>query len=64
MKLQLIAGECRDGTCPAVYRADNGNLVIQGRLVDHSDVGTSGVVLGDDEALVEVPAELVEQINA
>jgi hypothetical protein len=49
---------------PAVYRAENGNLIIQGRLINHSDVVTSGVVLGDGEALVEVPAELLEQVNA
>jgi len=59
MKLTQISGGCIDGTCPTIYRSDRGTIVVQGDLVKDSDV-----VLGEGEALVEIPAELLEQIHA
>jgi len=58
MKLTQISGGCIDGTCPTIYRSDRGTIVVQGDLVKDSDV-----VLGEGEALVEIPAELLEQIH-
>jgi hypothetical protein len=59
MKLKRLSGGCFDGTCPTVYQAENGNLVIQGWKVTEADVDVP-----DGEALVEIPAELLKQINA
>jgi uncharacterized protein (DUF779 family) len=58
MKLTQIAGGCIDGTCPTIYASDRGTLVVQGALVNDSDV-----VLGEGEALVEIPAELLRGLN-
>ena len=57
MKLERIAEECSKGTCPTVYFADNGNLVVQGKVV----VGAEGLELGPDEQAVELPVELARE---
>jgi hypothetical protein len=55
MKLTKIRGACRDDTCPTLYSTDRGTVVVQGYVVNDSDV-----VLSDGEALVEVPADLLK----
>ena len=56
--MEVIAGGCVDGTCPTIYRTEQGTVVVQGQLVNYSDV-----VLGDGEALVEIPANLLKEAN-
>jgi hypothetical protein len=55
MKLTKIKGACRDDTCPTLYATDRGTIVVQGYVVRDSDV-----TVPEGEALVEVPAELLE----
>ena len=62
--MKVIAGGCFDSTCPTVYATDHGTVVVQGRLLNHTEVTTNDVTLGDGEALVEIPAELLRQANA
>jgi uncharacterized protein (DUF779 family) len=57
--MKVIAGGCFDGTCPTVYATDHGTVVVQGQLVQDSDV-----VLGEGEGLVEIPAGLLKEANA
>ena len=57
--MKVISGGCVDGTCPTIYATERGTVAIQGKLMDDSDV-----VLGEGEALVEIPAELLKQANA
>ena len=57
MKLTRIKGACRDDTCPTLYATDRGTLVVQGYVVNDSDV-----TLAEGEALVEVPAELLREV--
>jgi hypothetical protein len=57
--MEVIAGGCVDGTCPTIYRTERGTVVVQGQLVNHSDV-----TLGEGEVLVEIPADLLKQANA
>jgi hypothetical protein len=57
-RMEVIAGGCVDGTCPTIYRTEQGTVVVQGQLVNYSDV-----VLGDGEALVEIPANLLKEAN-
>jgi hypothetical protein len=57
MKLTRIKGACRDDTCPTLYATDRGTFVIQGYVVNDSDV-----TLPEGEALVEVPAELLREV--
>jgi uncharacterized protein (DUF779 family) len=56
--MKVIAGGCVDGTCPTIYATDRDTVVVQGRLVDDTDV-----TLGDGEALVEIPAELLRSME-
>jgi hypothetical protein len=57
MRLQKIGG-CDDGTCPAVYLADDGSIVVKG------DIVTDARAIADanptaTETLVKVPASLL-----
>ena len=52
MKLTRIKGACRDDTCHAT---DRGTIVVQGYIVRDADVAVA-----EGEALVEIPAELLE----
>lgn len=54
MKLTKIAdANCKDGDCPAVYQTDRGTIAVQGYRLDHTTP--------DDEAVVEIPAELLAE---
>ncbi len=55
MELTKIKGACRDDTCPTLYATDRGTIVVQGYVVRGSDV-----TVPEGEALVEIPAELLE----
>jgi regulator of RNase E activity RraA len=57
--MEVIAGGCVDTSCPTIYATERGTVVVQGQLVNDKDV-----VLGDGEALVEIPAELLMQAHA
>jgi hypothetical protein len=60
MKLTPVGGaDCRDGTCPTIYRSDRGTIVVQGYVVMDADV-----TVPEGEALVEIPAELLGQTDA
>jgi hypothetical protein len=58
MKLKRLSGGCFDGTCPTVYETDRGTIVVQGWTVKDADVA-----LPEGEALVEIPRELLKQID-
>jgi hypothetical protein len=59
VKLTSLGTDCRDGTCPTIYRSDRGTIVVQGYVVTDADV-----TVPEGEALVEIPAELLKQTNA
>jgi hypothetical protein len=46
--MELLAGACRDGTCPAVYLTERGTLVVQGPPVDGAPEGEARVELSPD----------------
>jgi hypothetical protein len=57
MKLTRLGRQgCWDGTCPTLYESDRGTIVVQGWAVEDGDLTPP-----EGEALVEVPAELLEQ---
>ena len=62
MQLRRIAG-CSGGTCPAVYETDRGTIVVQGAIVTDPQALAS-VDLPANEALVEVPMELLAELKA
>lgn len=64
MKLTFIrkTGLSGDTNCPALYRTDSGTYVVQGRIVPGDADGVRQ--LGPDEALVEVPADVLREIAA
>jgi hypothetical protein len=51
MELTRIAGNCKDGDCPTVYRTDRGTVAVQGNRVARTTP--------EGEAVVEIPAELL-----
>jgi hypothetical protein len=55
--LQVVANLCSGGSCPTIYRTDQGTLVVQGYKVTDG----IGVDIPDGEALVEIPAELLAE---
>ncbi|MFE9659718.1 hypothetical protein [Streptomyces sp. NPDC005955] len=56
MKVRPLVSECEDGECPTIYATDRGTLAVQGRLVaDH------GLEIPAQEALVEIPVELIRR---
>ena len=52
---------CAGGNCPTIFESDRGTYVIQGYALD---AGRSGVTLGSDELLVEIPADLLNGLLA
>jgi hypothetical protein len=42
MQLKRLAGGCFDGTCPTLYETDRGTIVVQGHIVNDTDVSTTG----------------------
>jgi hypothetical protein len=65
MELEFIRKTKDSGTgnCPAIYRADNGNYVIQGWRLD---AATRAKLrdLADNEDAVEIPADVIAGIVA
>jgi hypothetical protein len=49
--VELLSSACRDGTCPAVYRTEQGTIIVQGPAVDGAPEG---------ETRVEVTADLLK----
>jgi hypothetical protein len=52
-----------NGNCPALYRAENGNYVVQGWKIDDATRANLRD-LGDNETAVEVPADVIAGIIA
>jgi hypothetical protein len=50
--VELLASACRDGTCPAIYRTEQGTIVVQGPTVDGAPEG---------EMRVEISADLLKE---
>jgi hypothetical protein len=56
----VVAAVCASGTCPTVYRTAGGTYLVQGRPVDAQ---SAGIEIPADEALVEIPESLLEQLR-
>ena len=51
--LEILAGQCGNGSCPTVYRGDDETVVVvQGYEVDSAEVPAG-------ERLVEIPVEVL-----
>ncbi|HZO69462.1 MAG TPA: hypothetical protein VFB74_31090 [Kribbellaceae bacterium] len=55
--------ESGTGNCPALYRATNGNYVVQGWRLDAETMANLRD-LADDETAVEVPGDVIAGIVA
>ncbi len=65
MKIEFIrkTGASVNGNCPAIYKAANGNYIVQGWLID-DDTRAQLRDLGDNETAVEIPADVIAGIVA
>lgn len=63
MDLEFLwkAEDSRSGNCPALYKAANGNYVVQGWRLDEQTRGNLRD-LAEQETAVEVPADVIERI--
>ena len=50
-------GGCSGGVCPAIFKGDDGNYYIQGKIVDNST--KSQVPVANDEDIVRIPKALL-----
>jgi hypothetical protein len=60
VRLRFVGTNSEQGTCPAVYETDHGTLAVQGRLISDPEALADCVHRGPDEAVVEIPYELVK----
>lgn len=60
MTLRKVAGDCDEGTCPAVHVSDRETLVFQGEAVP----AAKGLTLGPGEQAVELPPHLLREALA
>lgn len=65
MKIEFIrkTDASVNGNCPAIYKAANGNYVIQGWLID-DDTRAQLRDIADNETAIEVPADVIAGIVA
>ncbi|POM26231.1 hypothetical protein BTM25_06250 [Actinomadura rubteroloni] len=54
MNPEQIAGDCRNGDCPAAFDTRDGNVAVRG-------VPLTGIHAGDGELIVSVPAEIIKE---
>jgi hypothetical protein len=60
VSLTVLASSCSSGTCPTLYRTDRGTVVVQGYAVTAM---AAGIDLPDGELLVEIPLDLLAQVQ-
>jgi len=53
LELTQIAGNCKDGDCPRVFRTNRGTIAVQGDRLARTTP--------DGEAVVEIPVELLAE---
>ncbi|NNJ61044.1 MAG: hypothetical protein HKP61_08855 [Dactylosporangium sp.] len=63
MRLRFLGADSEQGTCPAAYATDRGTFVVQGKLILDPEALADCVNRGSDEAIVEIPKELVRFFN-
>jgi hypothetical protein len=54
---------CGPGSCPAVFRLNNGNLLIIGKLAPHDIKAHIDARIGADEAAVVISAEYLRDLR-
>src|SRR5438309_7218724 len=59
VRLRFLGTDSEQGTCPTVYATDRGTFAVQGKLISDSETLAGCVALGADEAVVEIPKDLV-----
>ena len=57
-KLQVLIKPCSSGTCPAIYKDDDGRLIIQGDKL--APAPRQDIAVGEHEEVVEISADLLD----
>lgn len=57
-KLTVLAKPCGDGTCPAIYKDEQGRLFLQGNKLPSTV--KQGIEVADHEEVVEISPDLID----
>lgn len=57
-QLQLLIKPCSGGTCPAIYKDDEGRLFIQGNKL--APAPRQHIEVGEHEEVVEISTDLLD----
>lgn len=60
-KLEIIAKPCSSGTCPTIYKDEQGRFFIQGNQLRTAE--RQDIAVGDGEAIVEIDSSLLETLK-
>ena len=61
MRLETYIGtNCHPRLCPTIYRSDRGTFVVQGNLIDSSEL--ESLTIPSHEGVVEVPESLIRAL--
>jgi hypothetical protein len=61
MKLETYIGSgCHGGSCPTIYRSDRGTFVVQGSVINPSEVNNLSIPA--NEGVVEIPLALARAL--
>ena len=60
-KLEIIAKPCSGGTCPTIYKDEQGQLYLQGNQLKATD--RQDIAVGNGEAVVEIDASLLDALR-
>lgn len=60
-KLEIIAKPCSGGTCPTIYKDEQGRFYLQGAQLEATN--RQDVAIGNGEAVVEIDASLLNALR-
>ena len=55
--------QCGIAACPQIHKTDQDSYVVVGRFLTPDGIGLDSAKVGPDEVAIEIPAELLANIN-
>lgn len=60
-QLQVLIKPCSSGTCPAIYKDEEGRLFIQGNKL--APIQKEGIAVAEHEEVVEISTDLIDYLR-